>query len=105
MDFGWTDEQLARRRAALDFARAELADDELAARDRDGRFSPELWARCARFGLLRLSVPAAQGGEELDLPTAMLVMEALGEGYTYADVRFVRAALSWEAETDGDEGE
>ena len=95
MDFGWTDEQLARRRAALDFARAELADDELAERDREGRFSPELWARCARFGLLRLSVPAAQGGEELDLPTAMLVMEGLGEGCLDNGLTFALNAQLW----------
>jgi alkylation response protein AidB-like acyl-CoA dehydrogenase len=95
VDFGWTDEQLARRQAALDFARAELADDELAARDREGRFSPELWARCARFGLLRLSVPAAQGGEELDLPTAMLIMEGLGEGCADNGLTFALNAQLW----------
>ena len=95
MDFGWTDEQLARRRAALDFARVELTDDELATRDREGRFSPELWARCARFGLLRLSVPAAQGGEELDLPTAMLIMEGLGEGCADNGLTFALNAQLW----------
>ena len=95
MDFGWTDEQIARRQAALDFARVELADEALAERDREGRFSPELWARCARFGLLRLSVPAAQGGEELDLPTAMLVMEGLGEGCLDNGLTFALNAQLW----------
>jgi len=95
VDFGWTDAQLARRRAALDFARAELADDELATRDHEGRFSHELWARCAKFGLLRLSVPAAHGGEELDLPTAMLVMEGLGEGCADNGLTFALNAQLW----------
>ena len=95
MDFGWTDGQLARRRAALDFARAELADDDLVARDQEGRFSPELWARCARFGLLRLSVPPQYGGEELDLPTAMLVMEGIGEGCADNGLTFALNAQLW----------
>lgn len=95
MDFGWTDEQLARRQAALDFARAELADDELTLRDQEGRFSRELWDRCARFGILGLSVPAEYGGEELDLPTAMLIMEGLGEGCADNGLTFALNAQLW----------
>ena len=95
MDFGWTDEQLARRSAACDFARRELADDGLVARDHEGRFARELWERCARFGILGLSVPAELGGAEIDLPTAMLVMEGLGEGCPDNGLTFALNAQLW----------
>jgi alkylation response protein AidB-like acyl-CoA dehydrogenase len=95
VDFGWTDEQLARRQAALAFARAELADDELTARDQEGRFSRELWDRCARFGILGLSVPPEYGGQEIDLPTAMLIMEGLGEGCADNGLTFALNAQLW----------
>ncbi len=95
MDFGWTDEQLARRAAARDFARRELADETLTERDRDGRFERDLWQRCARFGILGLSVPPALGGSEIDLPTAMLVMEGLGEGCSDNGLAFALNAQLW----------
>jgi len=95
VDFGWTDEQLARRAAAHDFARRELADDSLEARDHEGRFARDLWERCARFGILGLSVPAEFGGGEIDLPTAMLVMEGLGEGCADNGLSFALNAQLW----------
>jgi alkylation response protein AidB-like acyl-CoA dehydrogenase len=95
VDFGWTDEQLARRAAARDFARSELADDGLETRDHEGRFARELWERCARFGILGLSVPEEFGGREIDLPTAMLVMEGLGEGCPDNALCFALNAQLW----------
>ncbi|HSJ64050.1 MAG TPA: acyl-CoA dehydrogenase family protein [Gemmatimonadaceae bacterium] len=95
MDFGWTDAQLDRRQRALDFARAELADEQLTLRDHEGRFSRELWDRCARFGILGLSVPPEYGGEELELPTAMLIMEALGEGCPDNGLTFALNTQLW----------
>ena len=95
MDFGWTDEQLARRAAARDFARRELADDALDERDHEGRFARDLWERCARFGILGLSIPAEFGGGEIDLPTAVLVMEGLGEGCLDNGLAFALNAQLW----------
>src|SRR5829696_8486017 len=95
MDFGWTDEQLARRAAALDFARRELADAALEERDHEGRFERDLWERCAKFGILGLSVPVEYGGAEIDLPTAMLVMEGLGEGCPDNGLAFALNAQLW----------
>jgi alkylation response protein AidB-like acyl-CoA dehydrogenase len=95
MDFGWTDEQLARRAAACAFARGELTDDALEERDHEGRFARDLWERCARFGILGLSVPAEFGGGEIDLPTAMLVMEGLGEGCPDNGLAFALNAQIW----------
>ena len=95
MEFGWSEEQLARRAAARDFARAELADPALAVREHEGRFDRELWSRCARYGILGLSVPALYGGGEIDLPTAMLVMEGLGEGCDDNGLAFALNAQLW----------
>jgi alkylation response protein AidB-like acyl-CoA dehydrogenase len=95
MDFGWTNDQLARRTAAREFASRELSDPMLETRDREGRFDPELWERCARFGILGLSVPPEFGGAEIDLPTAMLVMEAIGEGCADNGLAFALNAQLW----------
>jgi len=95
MDFGWTDEQLARRAAARDFAARALSDPSLEARDREGTFDRDQWTRCAEFGILGLSVPAEFGGAEIDLPTAMLVMEGLGEGCPDNGLPFALNAQLW----------
>ena len=80
MDFGWSDEQLARRAAARDFAHRELADGALAARDHEGRFARELWERCARFGILGLSVPAEYVNAVPSLNVAGVVSSAYDAG-------------------------
>ena len=95
MDFRWTDAQLARRAAAVEFARRELGDDTLIERDQEGRFDRALWEKCARFGILGLSVPPELGGAEIDLPTAILVMEGLGEGCADNGLAFALNAQIW----------
>lgn len=95
MDFGWSDEQLARRAGAREFAQRELNDPSLEQREHEGTFDRDLWKRCARFGILGLSVPAEFGGEEIDLPTAMLVMEGLGEGCADNGLPFALNAQLW----------
>lgn len=94
MDFGWTQEQLDRRAEVVDFARTELGAD-LAARDRDGVFPRADWERCARFGVLGLSVPEEYGGSRVDLPTAMLVMEGLGYGCADNGLAFALNTQLW----------
>ncbi|MEZ4423524.1 MAG: acyl-CoA dehydrogenase family protein [Gemmatimonadota bacterium] len=95
MDFGWTEAQEARYREALAFARTELADPALEQRDREGTFSRELWMRCARAGILGLSVPEDYGGTATELSTAVRVMEALGEGCPDNGLTFALNAQIW----------
>lgn len=95
MDFGWSDEQLARRDAAREFARTSLSDPSLAARELAGEFDRALWQRCAEFGILGLSVPAEFGGAEVELPTAMLIMEGIGEGCPDNGLAFALNAQLW----------
>lgn len=77
MDFSWSEEQLAYRRAVIEFARKEL-DDSMIERDRQGEISLENWRRCARFGIQGLPIPEAYGGTGADILTTMLIMEGLG---------------------------
>jgi len=95
VDFSWTEAQRERHRAAVAFAVEELSDPDLPERDRAGTFKREHWERCARYGILGLSVPAEFGGEDIDLLTAMLIMEGLGEGCADNGLTFALNAQLW----------
>jgi len=79
MDFDWSEEQLSFKKAVIDFARQCLNKDMIE-RDRDGRFSRELWQECAKFGIQGLPFPEQYGGGNADILTTMLTMEGLGYG-------------------------
>jgi alkylation response protein AidB-like acyl-CoA dehydrogenase len=79
VDFDLTTEQHGIRRATIAFAREQLGTD-LAKGEREGRFAPEDWARCADFGVLGWPVPTEYGGRGFDPLTTMIALEALGYG-------------------------
>lgn len=79
MDFSWSDEQLAFKKAVIDFAQNSLSQD-VQERDQAACFSPEDWQKCAGFGIQGLSFPEAYGGAGADILTTMLTMEGLGYG-------------------------
>ena len=79
MDFDWTEDASLLRRAAEEFAAAELTAGA-ADRDREGVFSRESWEACARFGLQGLLVPPAWGGGGHDLLSAVAILEGIGRG-------------------------
>jgi alkylation response protein AidB-like acyl-CoA dehydrogenase len=79
MDFDWTEDLLALRRGGAEFAAARLAEG-MVERDREGRFSRELWDACARFGLQGLLVPAEWNGGGRDLLSAVVTLEGIGYG-------------------------
>ncbi len=79
MDFAWTDAQLAFKKEIISFAQKEL-NRNLVERDETGAFSPELWRKCAEFGIQGLAIPAEYGGRGLDIMTSVLAMEGLGYG-------------------------
>ncbi|MEM7394621.1 MAG: acyl-CoA dehydrogenase family protein, partial [Verrucomicrobiota bacterium] len=74
MDFSWTPEQESLREKTLAFAGEKLN------RDAGSDFSRDLWKQCADFGILRSFMPAAYGGDDLDIVSTILMMEAVGEG-------------------------
>lgn len=96
MDFSWSDEQQACKEAAIRFAEQELSGEDLVERDKHGLFSRECWQKCADFGVLGLSVPAAYGGRaDVDILTAMLMMEGLGYGCRDNGLTFALNAQAW----------
>lgn len=81
MNFTWPQEYLDFKASVTEFAQNELNGDPKAD-DRDQRFPTELWAKCAKFGIQGLSLPAQYGGplDEVDFLRALVGMEALGYG-------------------------
>lgn len=79
MDFGLTLEQRELREAIVRFAKAEL-NDGVISRDREQRFSRDLWKQCAQIGLMGLPVPEEYGGGGFDPLTTAIALEALGYG-------------------------
>ena len=94
IDLSWTDEQLAFKKAVIDFAQKELSTGILE-RDRAGEISLENWRKCAQFGLLGLALPEEYGGSGVDVLTAMLVMEGLGYGCRDNGLIFAMNAQMW----------
>ena len=91
MDFSLTEDQIAYRKSATEFARQELDSPAPEARG----FSRELWRKCAQFGIQGLPVPADYGGSDADVMTAMVAMEALGYGCRDNGLLFSLHAHLW----------
>jgi alkylation response protein AidB-like acyl-CoA dehydrogenase len=97
LDFEWSEEQLAFRASVVDFARGRLADD-LSDREKQGKFSRELWRQCADFGIHGLPMPEEYGGQSADVLTTMLAMEGLGYGCRDQGLLFSIHAQMWAVE-------
>jgi alkylation response protein AidB-like acyl-CoA dehydrogenase len=74
-----TGEQLEIRALARDFAEQELRPNA-EAWDAERHVPDATWRALAEVGFLGLRAPADQGGLDLDLPTALLAVEALSWG-------------------------
>jgi alkylation response protein AidB-like acyl-CoA dehydrogenase len=94
MDFSWSEEQLAYKKAIIKFAQKELNVDMIE-RDREEVFSREDWLKCARFGILGLPFPEQYGGSGADIITTILAMEGLGFGCRDNGLIFSLNAQMW----------
>jgi L-prolyl-PCP dehydrogenase len=94
MDFAWSEEQVAFRDAAVAFARQRL-NIAIIERERDSRFSRDLWEECAAFGVQGLPFPETYGGGNADILTTMLTMEGLGYGCSDNGLLFGINAQMW----------
>jgi alkylation response protein AidB-like acyl-CoA dehydrogenase len=94
MDFSWTAEQLALKRAVIEFARAEL-NDALVERDRRAELSQENWLKCAQFGIQGSPIPEEYGGSGADILSTLLTMEGLGCGCRDNGLIFALNAQLW----------
>jgi len=100
MDFSWPEEYISFKNEIIQFAQNELNEGTLQ-RDEAQEFSPDLWKKCAAFGVQGLSIPKAYGGplEEVDFLRAMLAMEGLGYGCTDNGLPFGLNAQMWTVQT------
>ena len=95
MDFAFSETQKHWYDAALRFAQEELVDPDAGGREQRSEFWREGYARCARFGILGLPVPAEYGGQGQDLPTTVAAMEGLGYGCPDTGLVFATGASLW----------
>jgi alkylation response protein AidB-like acyl-CoA dehydrogenase len=79
MDFSFTEEQQILREKIIHFAH-EALNEKVVERDREQRFSRELWRKCGEMGLQGFPVPEQYGGRGLDALSTSLALEALGYG-------------------------
>lgn len=94
MHFDLNEDQLAMRGEIIAFARNELNEDMIA-RDKEGRFSRDAWKKCAEFGVLGFPFPSEFGGSDGDIVTTTMMMEALGYGSKDAGLLFSINAQMW----------
>jgi alkylation response protein AidB-like acyl-CoA dehydrogenase len=80
--------------AAVEFARASLADDMIG-KDRDAHFDRDAWTKCADFGVLGMPIPQELGGLGLGLSELLAVMEGLGFGARDQGLLFSLNAHLW----------
>lgn len=97
MDFSWSEEQLALRKAIISFAKQEL-DKNLIELDREEAFDREGWKKCAEMGIHGLPVPPEYGGQGADILTTVCALEALGYGCRDNGLIFSINAHMWSAE-------
>ena len=79
MDFSFTEEQQSLRENIIRFAQEKL-NEAVVERDREQRFSRELWRKCGEIGLQGLPVPEQYGGSGLDALSSAIALEAFGYG-------------------------
>jgi alkylation response protein AidB-like acyl-CoA dehydrogenase len=96
MDFKLTAEQIDLQESIKRFATDKLNED-ITARDWRGAFSRDLWIRCAQFGIQGLPVPQVYGGQDADIFTTVVAMEALGECCRDGGLLFSINAHMWSA--------
>ncbi len=91
-------EQRALKRTVAEFAR-DVLNVELEGRDREARFAPEMWRRCAELGLQGLPVPVAYGGLGASATTIAGALQGLGYGCADNGLIFALNAQMWACET------
>lgn len=91
----FSDEQRAFVATVRRFAREQLDDPGIGARDATGEFWTEGWRRCASFGLCGLPGPEEFGGGGADRLTTAGAFDALGYGCSDGGLVFSLQAHLW----------
>jgi hypothetical protein len=94
MEFSLTSEQSERQSRIREWAEQSLNDD-FESRDQARTFNREGWRAAARLGLTGLVAPSRYGGADLDPPSTMAALEALGRGSRDNGFNFALNAHLW----------
>ena len=97
MDFALTDDQIAFKKAAIEFAGREL-NEGAKQREKNREFNQAGWERCAEFGIQGLMLPQLYGGLEMDILTSIAAMEGLGYACSDSGLLFSLNSHIWTCE-------
>ena len=98
MDFCFDEKQKELKEAAKIFAANKL-NENLAEREKSGKFSQPSWKACADFGLQGMIIPSRYGGLALDLFDIVATLEGIGLGCRDNGLIFSLNAHIWGSET------
>lgn len=79
MNFEFSEQQLMMKKEATRFAQKEL-NENVTEMEKDCVFPIALWKKCAAYGILGSVFPEKYGGSNIDILSAVLMMEGLGYG-------------------------
>ena len=97
MDFSLTEDQVAFKAAAIEFARREL-NEGAKQRERNREFNQAGWEKCAEFGIQGMTLPQFYGGLEMDILSSIAAMEGLGYACSDSGLLFSLNSHIWTCE-------
>ncbi|WP_246525368.1 acyl-CoA dehydrogenase family protein [Geomobilimonas luticola] len=97
MDFSLTEDQIAFKKAAIEFAGRELNEGAMQ-RERNREFNQAGWGKCAQFGIQGLTLPQRYGGLEMDILTSIAAMEGMGYACRDSGLLFSLSSHIWTCE-------
>jgi L-prolyl-PCP dehydrogenase len=98
MDFSLSENQLAFKKATVEFA-SKVLNQIAAEPENRGKFNLEGWQKCAEFGIHGLAMPEKYGGLGEDILTCVVAMEALGYGCRDSGLLFAINSHIWTCES------
>lgn len=97
MDFSLTEDQIAFKKSAIEFAGREL-NEGAKQRERNREFNQVGWEKCAQFGIQGLTLPQQYGGLEVDILTSIAAMEGMGYACSDSGLLFSLNSHIWTCE-------
>lgn len=97
MDFSLSEDQVAFKNAAIEFAGREL-NEGARQREKDREFNQAGWDKCAQFGLQGLTLPQRYGGLGIDVLTSIAAMEGMGYACSDSGLLFSLNSHIWTCE-------
>ena len=97
MEFNWTKKQIELKKKVIEFASKKL-NENIIEQDNLGEFPRQKWLDCASFGIQGAIIPEEYNGLDLDISSAVLLMEGLGYGCKDNGLLFSINAHIWGCE-------